>query len=95
MNELPQRVAELHRLAAEDYLIGQAQRAAARINPSYAALAAASAVPATEPTDLQVAISVGQQLLDSDQILSVREALRLLLRALGAEPDDQDGGDRR
>jgi hypothetical protein len=39
-----------------------------------------------EPTDLDVAISVAQQLLDSDQVLSLREALRLLLRALGAEP---------
>ncbi|MFE1748984.1 hypothetical protein ACFW88_00260 [Streptomyces anandii] len=41
-----------------------------------------------EPTDLEVAISVAQQLLDSDsgQVLSLREALRLLLRALDAEP---------
>lgn len=39
-----------------------------------------------EPTDLDVAISVAQQLLDSDQVLSLREAMRLLLRALGAEP---------
>lgn len=38
-----------------------------------------------EPSDLDVAISVAQQLLDSDQVLSLREALRLLLRALGAE----------
>ncbi|MFF3912703.1 hypothetical protein ACFYZB_04330 [Streptomyces sp. NPDC001852] len=42
-----------------------------------------------EPTDLEVAISVGQQLLDSDSLMSIREALRLLLRALGAEPDAQ------
>jgi hypothetical protein len=41
-----------------------------------------------EPSDLDVAISVAQQLLDSDQILSVREALRILLRALGAEAVD-------
>lgn len=40
----------------------------------------------TEPTDLDVAISVAQQLLDSDSVLSMREALRLLLRALDAEP---------
>ncbi|KAB1149486.1 hypothetical protein F7R91_05525 [Streptomyces luteolifulvus] len=39
-----------------------------------------------EPSDLEVAISVAQQLHDSDQILSLREALRLLLRALDAEP---------
>lgn len=42
--------------------------------------------PAAEPSDLDVAISVAQQLLDSDQVLSLRESLRLLLRALGAEP---------
>ncbi|MFF9625423.1 hypothetical protein [Streptomyces griseosporeus] len=42
--------------------------------------------PPTEPSDLDVAISVAQQLLGSDQILSLREALRLLLRALDAEP---------
>ncbi|MEU8531575.1 hypothetical protein [Streptomyces parvulus] len=40
-----------------------------------------------EPTDLQVAIHVGQRLLDSDNVLSLQEALRLILRALGAEPD--------
>ena len=40
---------------------------------------------ALEPSDLAVAISVAQQLLDSDQVLSLREALRLLLRALGAQ----------
>ncbi|MGV9755409.1 hypothetical protein ACWDUC_06175 [Streptomyces tricolor] len=42
--------------------------------------------PPAEPSDLDVAIRVGQQLLDSDSILSLREALRLLLRAHGAEP---------
>lgn len=46
----------------------------------------AGALP--EPTDLQVAIRVAQQLLDSDRVLSLREALRLLLRALGAEAVD-------
>ncbi|MEV8552582.1 hypothetical protein AB0L04_22535 [Streptomyces glaucescens] len=48
-----------------------------------------------EPTDLQAAIRVAQQLLDSDQILSLREALRLLLRALDAEPTDDDEAARR
>ncbi|WP_411091387.1 hypothetical protein [Streptomyces sp. 049-1] len=43
--------------------------------------------PSGKPTDLQVAIHVGQRLLDSDNVLSLQEALRLLLRALGAEPD--------
>lgn len=46
----------------------------------------------TEPSDLDVAISVAQQLLDSDQVLSLREALRLLLRALDAEPIDGEKG---
>ena len=40
-----------------------------------------------EPSDLDVAIRVAHQLLDSDSVLSLREALRLLLRALGAELD--------
>jgi hypothetical protein len=48
-----------------------------------------------EPSDLDVAIGVAQQLLDSDQILSLREALRLLLRALGAEPVDEAEAIRR
>ncbi|MFJ6645790.1 hypothetical protein ACIQPS_09025 [Streptomyces sp. NPDC091290] len=43
-----------------------------------------------DPSDLEVAIRVAHQLLDSDSVLSLREALRLLLRALGAE-----GGERR
>lgn len=82
-------LAELHRLCDEDYAKGQAQRATvvACQLPSYTSSVTAAAIPAPpEPTDLDVAISLAQQLLDCDQILSVREALRLLLRALGAEP---------
>lgn len=41
-----------------------------------------------QSSDLDVAISVAQQLLDSDSVLSLREALRLLLRALDAEHVD-------
>ncbi|MEV6174899.1 hypothetical protein AB0L99_42675 [Streptomyces sp. NPDC051954] len=48
-----------------------------------------------EPSDLDVAISVAQQLLDSDQVLSLREALRLLLRALDAEPAYEQEAVRR
>ncbi|MFC7842518.1 hypothetical protein [Streptomyces sp. NPDC057382] len=48
-----------------------------------------------EPTDLEVAVSVAQQLLDSDSVLSLREALRLLLRAHGAEPLTEDEAVRR
>jgi predicted nucleotidyltransferase len=76
------RVAELHQLARQDYAKGQQERAAIpNLFPSYAA-----GVHVPEPSDLDVAIRVAQQLLDSDQILSLREALRLLLRALDSEP---------
>jgi hypothetical protein len=74
-------LAELHRTARRDY------------NSPAGRLARATRYPATpawepEPTDLDVAISVAQQLLDSSSVLSLRESLRLLLRALGVE----DGG---
>ncbi|WP_432034201.1 hypothetical protein [Streptomyces antibioticus] len=74
------RVAELHRLCREDYAKGQTERAAA--HTEHVPLSATHLV---EPTDLEVAIRVAQQLLDSDQVLSLREALRLLLRAAEAE----------
>ncbi|MBL3670253.1 hypothetical protein JL475_30615 [Streptomyces sp. M2CJ-2] len=45
-----------------------------------------TALRPVEPSDLEVAISVAQQLLHSDQILSLQEALRLLLRALDTGP---------
>lgn len=81
------RVAELHRLCDEDYVKGELERASAGALTSYTAFAVAAAVPPPpEPTDLDVAIDVAQQLLASDQVLPLREALRLLLRALGAEP---------
>lgn len=48
-------------------------------------------LPVAEPSDLAVAISVAQQLLGSDSVLSLREALRLLLRALDAEPHGEKG----
>jgi hypothetical protein len=70
-------LAELHQLCRADYAKGQQERAAGGLH------AVDPLLP--EPTDLDVAIRVGQQLLDSDQILSLREALRLLLRALHAE----------
>lgn len=84
-----ERLAQLHRLCDEDYAKGQTQRARA------AALRGAAHDPAPDPDDLTVAIRVAQQLIDSDQLLSVREALRLLLRALGAEPLDEDEAVRR
>ncbi|MER5600536.1 hypothetical protein [Streptomyces sp. NPDC002265] len=76
------RVAELHALCDADYAKGQSERATPRLSPSYAP----AATPAAEPSDLDVAIRVAQQLLDSDSVLSLQESLRLLLRALGAEP---------
>ncbi|WP_460067349.1 hypothetical protein [Streptomyces sp. YKOK-I1] len=79
------RVATLHQLAREDYAKGQRERAE-HVALSATRLADPSLTSPSEPSDLEVAIRVGQQLLDSNQILSVREALRLLLRALGAEP---------
>lgn len=84
-------LAELHQLCDEDYIKGQQQRATPHIAPSYAALSLADHGPAPEPTDLDVAIRVAQQLLDSDSVLSLREAIRLLLRALGAEPVKEQG----
>lgn len=81
------RVAELHRLCDEDYKTAAARRAQNHRDDvllvSYASIAAATHT--VEPSDLDVAISVAQQLLDSSSVLSLREALRLLLRALGAE----------
>ncbi|OLE25503.1 MAG: hypothetical protein AUG49_10545 [Catenulispora sp. 13_1_20CM_3_70_7] len=90
-----ERVAELHRLCDDDYAKGQNERANASLAPSHAVISLAAGGPAPEPTDLDVAISVAQQLLDSDQVLPLREALRLLLRALGAEPLDEDAAVRR
>ncbi|MFJ1653675.1 hypothetical protein ACIOC2_20255 [Streptomyces sp. NPDC088337] len=85
------RIVELHQLAAADYASTAYLR---RQNPTWPVT---NGAPLPEraahhepdaPSDLDVAISVAQQLIDSDQLLSVREALRLLLRALGAEPTD-------
>lgn len=81
-----ERVAELHRLAREDYASTAARRRPPVNQPLIGAAALAVRDQLREPTDLQVAIHVAQRLLASDEILSVREALRMLLRALGAEP---------
>ncbi|MGR3870957.1 hypothetical protein ACUXZZ_20485 [Streptomyces graminifolii] len=76
------RVAELHRLANEDYAKGESQRASANDPGLYTAF-----TPVPEPSDLATAVAIAQQLLDSDDIVPVREALRLVLRALGAAPE--------
>lgn len=88
------RVAELHQLCDADYAKGQAERATARHATSYTALALAAATrPPLDPDDLDVAISVAVQVFHSDQLLSLREALRLLLRAHGVEPADHPPAD--
>ncbi|MEV0470242.1 hypothetical protein AB0I50_09570, partial [Streptomyces prunicolor] len=51
--------------------------------------------PATDWAGVVLVGVAAQQLLDSDQVLSLREGLRLLLRALGAEPLDEDEAARR
>jgi hypothetical protein len=80
------RVTKLHQLCAEDYAKGQQQRATARQNVSYAALSTTDRSQTIELSDLDAAISVAQRLIDSDKVPSLREALRLLLRSLDAEP---------
>ncbi|MFJ8154836.1 hypothetical protein [Streptomyces sp. NPDC094468] len=76
-----ERVAELHRQAAEDYAVGKAERAAVGFPGAYTEFA-----PATEPSNLAVAVNIAQQVIGSSDVVAVREALRLILRALGAEP---------
>jgi hypothetical protein len=80
------RIAALHQLCDQDYAKGRLERAraAALARPPYAILSA------PEPTDLDVAIDVAQLMLDSNDLLTMREALRLLLRALGAEPTQSE-----
>ncbi|KUN91890.1 hypothetical protein [Streptomyces caeruleatus] len=90
-----ERVAELHRLADADYAKGQQERATPHLAPSYAAHSMAGLGLAPEPTDLDVAIRVAQQLLDSSDAVILRESLRILLRALGAEPLTADEAVRR
>jgi hypothetical protein len=80
-----ERIAALHRLCDEDYAKGKQQRALARPFTPYEFAAPALSLPAPEPADLDVAVRVAQQLLDSDNPTVLRESIRLLLRALGAE----------
>jgi hypothetical protein len=49
----------------------------------------------TEPSDLDVAISVAQRTLDSGSTVALRESLRLVLRALDAEPVEEEEAARR
>ncbi|WP_020141156.1 hypothetical protein [Streptomyces sp. 351MFTsu5.1] len=86
------RIAELHALCDQDYAKGELQRAAAQLSPY---VPSAPFWPAPEPSDLAVAIRVAQQMLVSDDVLKVREALRLLLRSLDAEPISEEEAVRR
>jgi 4-hydroxy-3-methylbut-2-en-1-yl diphosphate synthase IspG/GcpE len=92
------RVAELHQLCDEDYAKGQYQRAmAVNLAPSYAAISVAAYGPVPEPTSLDTATRVAQRMLDTygdssrdgfdyaEAYGAQREALRLLLRALGVK----------
>ncbi|MFJ1808524.1 MULTISPECIES: hypothetical protein [unclassified Streptomyces] len=87
----PSHLAELHSEAWRDYHSPAGHLARATFATRYPARVDSQ----PEPSELDVAISVGQQLLGSDQVVSVREALRLLLRALGAEPVDEEEAARR
>ncbi|MFV6033188.1 hypothetical protein ACNPQR_37955, partial [Streptomyces sp. NPDC056264] len=82
--------AKLHQLADADYASTAHLR---RQNPTWP-LTGGAARPVHDephvPSDLDVAIGVAQQLLGSDSVLSLRESLRLLLRALGAEPQTEE-----
>lgn len=50
---------------------------------------------APHASELAAAIRVAQQMLASDDVLKVREALRLLLRSLDAEPLTEDEAAQR
>jgi hypothetical protein len=89
-----ERIAALHRLCDEDYAKGQQQRAERPFAPHEFAPPAISH-PASEPSDLAVAVRVAQQILDSDNPTALRESLRLLLRALAAEPISEAEAVRR
>jgi hypothetical protein len=88
------RLAELHQLCDQDYAKGKQQRAmAVNLAPSYAASSVAAYGP--EPSDLDAAIRVAQRMFSAygdssrdgfdyaEAYGAQREALRLLLRALG------------
>ncbi|MFG3323745.1 hypothetical protein ACGF3J_37440 [Streptomyces sp. NPDC048171] len=77
-----ERVAELHRLCDADYASTAARRKADLSQPLYGSAAMVVREQLREPTDLQVAVEVARHVLDCDSSLTLREALRLLLRAL-------------
>ncbi|MEU3546305.1 hypothetical protein [Streptomyces longwoodensis] len=93
MTATPDRIGELHRLAWEDYAKGNAQRARAEEPP-------ARPLGMPDPRELDAAIRVGRKMLaaygrvDGCDVFAyarahggLSEALRILLRALGAELD--------
>ncbi|MFD5670257.1 hypothetical protein ACFWIK_35840 [Streptomyces anthocyanicus] len=79
-----ERVAELHRLADADYARATSNRKPITnvAQPLYGKAAIDVRDQLQQPTDLDVAVNVARHVLDSDNPLTLREALRLLLRAL-------------
>lgn len=103
MNEPTPRLAELHQLCNQDYAKGQAQRAAAG-HPQPTTTA-----PLLPPMtgELDAAISIAQKVLAAYGTVEggisayaqahggITEALRILLRALNAEPLTEEEAARR
>ncbi|MFI5684677.1 hypothetical protein [Streptomyces sp. NPDC051636] len=90
------RLTALHAACREDYARGTAQRARAELAP-------ARPLGLPDPGELNTAIRVGQRMLaaygsvEGADVFAyaqahggLTEALRILLRALGAEPDDRN-----
>lgn len=101
MSEQRTPVTELHQLCRADYAKGQSQRAAAELAPTYATAALALLGQVAVPSDLAVAIRVAQKMLAAYGDTSnfgefgyaqahgaLSESLRILLRAVGAEPGE-------
>ncbi|GAB2732617.1 hypothetical protein [Streptomyces bullii] len=97
-----ERVAELHRLAREDYASTARLRNQSTCEPLYGSAALTVREHLRQPPAVTTAVRVAQQMLaiygtvDSRDIYAyaqahggLSEALRILLRALGAEPNAQ------
>ncbi|MEU0069519.1 hypothetical protein ABZ027_08240 [Streptomyces sp. NPDC006332] len=95
MTTNPDRLTELHAACREDYAKGAAQRTRAEFAP-------ARPLGLPDPRELDTAIRVGQKMLDRYGTVEgadvfayveahggITEALRILLRTLGAEPDER------
>ncbi|WP_327724351.1 hypothetical protein [Streptomyces europaeiscabiei] len=95
-------LARLHGLCRDDYQRGAARRSLNHLDAGVRSGAANQAAPG-EPSDLAVAIRLAQLTLASTATAdhgdhgagSLRESLRILLRALDAEPLTEDEAVRR